>query len=273
MKQDLLISISGGRSSALMSRIIQTSKKYDVFNKVYVFANTGMERPETIQFLKNIEKYWGIDIVKIEGIYSSEMNVGIKHKIVEWNQIDMKAKTFENSIMHKNKGTFEGLPNQSAPYCSYTLKRYPIEHFARTYLNKDYITAIGFRKEDMPKRITWQEIKEDKKRIYPLFTDFKYPIGKNDLNIWWEKQQFKLEIDSKFGNCELCWKKSEKNLVEIIRKGTRFENWMEEMERKYHNTMFRNKKSIVDLVKIANQPTTMEIDFTDNDDDGCICLI
>jgi hypothetical protein len=271
MSKDLLISVSGGRSSAMVARHIQTNDKYKDFNKVYVFANTGMERPETIDFLKNIEKHWGIDLIKVEGVYSTEMGVGIKHKIVEWDELDMKAKVFENAIEHKNKGDYSGLPNQAAPFCSGTMKTMPIEHFAKTYLEKDYLMAIGMRKEDMPKRITWAEIREEKRKIYPLITDFEYPIGQHELNIWWSKQPFKLEIHGKLGNCELCWKKSTTNLVETIRHGTRFVDWIRTMEAKYEDTMFRNRMSIDELVKLAEQPTTMKIEFEDEGDMNCVC--
>jgi 3'-phosphoadenosine 5'-phosphosulfate sulfotransferase (PAPS reductase)/FAD synthetase len=64
---NLMVTISGGRSSAMMARHIQTNEKYADFKKVFVFCNTGMERPETIDFLKNIEKFWQIPITKIEG--------------------------------------------------------------------------------------------------------------------------------------------------------------------------------------------------------------
>ena len=55
--KNLIVTVSGGRSSARMARHIQTHPKYTDYNKVYVFCNTGMERPETITFLKNIVKY------------------------------------------------------------------------------------------------------------------------------------------------------------------------------------------------------------------------
>ncbi|WP_424655065.1 hypothetical protein [Capnocytophaga leadbetteri] len=53
--KNLLITVSGGRSSARMARHIQTHKKYVDYNKVFVFCNTGMERPKTIIFLKDID--------------------------------------------------------------------------------------------------------------------------------------------------------------------------------------------------------------------------
>lgn len=265
----LLITISGGRSSAMMARHIQTHEKYRYHTKVYVFCNTGMERPETIDFLKNIEKHWGIDLVKIEGVYSQEMGVGVGYKVVDWDTLDMKAQRFAEAIAHKNKGVFSGLPQKDAPYCSEMLKTLPAKKFAKDiFIGNQYQTAVGFRKEDMPKRISWAEIREDEKRIFPLITDFENPISQMDLNKFWNEQPFKLEIHNKYGNCELCWKKSDVNLIENIRYGTRFIDWYKTMEQKYGNTSFRGNKSINDLVRIAQQPFTAEMDFEES---KCVC--
>ena len=271
--KNLLVTVSGGRSSAMMAYHIHTSPKYQEYEKAYVFANTGMERPETIEFLKKIETIWGIPLTLIEGTYSSIMGVGVGYKIVDWDSLDMKAKVFEECVMHLNKGEYSGLPNSAAPYCSPYMKTLPCEKFANDILGKkNYLKAIGYRKEDMPKRISWPEIKEEKERIFPLLTDFPEPIGLLELNSWWNKQAFQLGINSKLGNCELCWKKSEKNLVEVIQTGTRFVDWWEKMEEKYGNTSFRDKKSIADFVAMASQPTTMNIDFgSSNDDNNCVC--
>lgn len=271
--KNLLVTVSGGRSSAMMAYHIHTHEKYNDYNKLYVFANTGMERPETIDFLRNIQDVWGIPLTLIEGTYSNVMGVGVGYKIVDWNELDMEAKAFEGVIMHKNKGDYSGLPNQDAPYCSENLKTTPCNKFAKDIFNGEkFIKAVGFRKEDMPKRISWPEIKEDKTRIFPLLTDFPEPIGLLELNAWWNRQSFQLGINSKFGNCELCWKKSDNKLVEAIRKGTRFVDWWAKMEEQYGNTAFRGRKSIADFVKMANQPSTMPIDFL-NEGEGCVCQI
>ncbi|MFJ1379397.1 phosphoadenosine phosphosulfate reductase [Capnocytophaga canimorsus] len=273
MEKNIMVTVSGGRSSAFMARHIQTSEKYKDYNKIYVFANTGMERPETIDFLRNIEKHWGIELIKIEGVYSEIMGVGVGYNIVDWNELNMNCKPFEEAIKHKNKGTFDGLPHDKAPYCSGMLKSLPCEKLCDDIFGKNnYIKAIGYRKEDMPKRITLPEIKEDKKRIYPLFTDFETIVGQRELNYFWNEQPFKLEIHNKYGNCCLCWKKSDHNLLENIRKGTSHIDWVRKMEKKYGNTSFRGELSIDDLVRMASLPTTMEIEFPDDDDDyNCVC--
>jgi Phosphoadenosine phosphosulfate reductase family len=270
---NLMVTISGGRSSGMMARHIQTNEKYKNFKKIYVFCNTGMERPETIQFLKNIENYWKIPLIKIEGLFSNEMNTGVNYKIVQWEEINMNALPFTQAIIHKNKGIYKGLPNSAAPYCSEMLKTLPSKKLCDDIFGvNNYIKAIGFRKEDMPKRINLAEIKLDKKRIFPLLTDFNTPISQIDLNKWWDKQKFKLSIHNKFGNCELCWKKSNNNLIENIRYGTRFIEWYKEQEKNYGNTSFRGKKSINYFVKISKMAYTPELNFNnDNDNDNCVC--
>ena len=269
--RNLMVTVSGGRSSAMGARLVQTSEKYKDYNKLYVFANTGQERPETIEFLKNIVKHWEIPLHLIEGVYSNEMGIGISYKLVDFDNLSMNSEPFEGAIMHKNKGVFEGLPNQEAPYCSEAMKTLPCKKFCDEIFGvNNYQKIIGFRKEDMPKRISWPEIKEDKTRLFPLLTDFEQPISQSDLNKWWAKQPFKLEIHGKFGNCELCWKKSDNNLIDSIRYGASSIEWWQKMEKQYNNTSFRGQKSINDLVKLASQPFTPEINFG-QENYNCVC--
>ena len=121
----------------------------------------------------------------------------------------------------------------------------------------------------MPKRISWAEIKVETKRIFPLLTDFEVPIGQRELNEFWDSQPFKLGIHNKYGNCELCWKKSTPNLIENIRYGTRFIDWFKEMESIYQSTMFRDHRSIEDLVKLAQEP--IQLSFPFETADSCVC--
>jgi 3'-phosphoadenosine 5'-phosphosulfate sulfotransferase (PAPS reductase)/FAD synthetase len=267
---NLMVTVSGGRSSAIMARHIQTNKKYENYNKIFVFCNTGMERPETIEFLKNIEKYWKMPIIKIEGVYSNDLGTGVKYKIVDWENLNMNAGPFSKMIEHKNKGVFSGLPNQDAPYCSENLKTLPAKKLCDNIFGiNNYKIAIGFRKEDMPKRISWAEIKQQSQKIYPLLTDFYIPISQLDLNKLWQKENFKLEIHGKYGNCELCWKKSEDTLIENILYGTRFINWFDNEEKKYNSVSFRGHKSINDLVKLSELPRTGKLIF--EDEFNCVC--
>lgn len=279
MKNKLLVTVSGGRSSAMMARHIQTSEKYAKYEKLYVYCNTGMERPETIEFLSNIIKYWDIPLVMIEGVYSDIRGVGVKHKVVDFHNLDMKGRVFSEMISHLNKLKWTGVPNQATPYCSEYLKVRPSHSFAREIFGTTkYYKAIGYRKEDMPKRISWAEINEDKKRFYPLITDFENPISQYDLNTFFNSEEFKLKIHSALGNCRYCWKKDEiKVLPKIIKMDLMedipfFIDWHRNEEVKYGNMFFRDNLSIDTLVKLANIPSTGSLDFGEEFNDiKCIC--
>ena len=52
MKDKLLVcTFSGGRTSAFMGKLLQEMPKYKDYQKVYIFANTGKEKEETLEFL------------------------------------------------------------------------------------------------------------------------------------------------------------------------------------------------------------------------------
>jgi hypothetical protein len=272
-KNCLIVLVSGGRSSAMMARHIQLSEKYERYNKIYVFCNTGQERPETIQFLQEMTIFWDMPIILLEGVYSKTAGVGVKSKVVTFETLDMSGRIFSEAIAHLNKHKWTGVPNQATPYCSSYLKTRVSHNYAKiTFGTTKYIKAIGYRKEDMPKRITLAELKADKMRIAPLLTDFKQPIGQRELNIFFDSQPFHLTIHSKFGNCELCWKKSTKNLIETIQYGTRFIKWHEDQEKQYGNMFFRNNLSIRKLVQIAKSGKQTNIfDESKEGDDSCVC--
>ena len=128
-----MVTISGGRSSAMMARHIQTNEKYKDYEKVYVFCNTGMERPETIQFLKDIEKHWQIPIVKIEGIYSGEMGQGVKTTL---RILDFHVGYLVNPSTNFN--ILVGISNRSNINAIETLQTKFIYFGIRTSLNNIY---------------------------------------------------------------------------------------------------------------------------------------
>lgn len=262
--KNLLVSVSGGRSSAVMAHHIATSEKYSEYNKLYVFANTGREREETLVFIDQMSKNFGIKIHWIEAEpFSKE-----KFKIVDFVSACRIGKPFRSVIGFANKNVRTGLPNQGTPYCSSRLKSEPIHKFAKTIFGKKYITAIGFRYEDMPKRISWAEIKEEKSRIFPLITDFDLPLTQKDVHNRLIEIGIDLGIASSLGNCDLCWKKSDKKLIEAIVHGVDVDFWRE-LENQYNDRFFRGNRSVDDLVKLSKLPNTEHIDF----ENPCICSV
>lgn len=267
---NLVVLVSGGRSSAMTAFTIHNSPKYKDYNKLYLFINTSMERSETFDFLLKIRDIWGIPLHFVEGVYSNEIGVGVKSKEVDFENLKMDGSIFSSAIEQVNKITHFGVPNQSTPYCSDYLKKRVTHDFCRNYFGTTkFIKAIGYRKEDMPKRITLKELKEEPSVICPLLTDFEVPIGQLELNTFFDTQPFKLNLHSRLTNCELCWKKSRKNLIEVLQDKPRFIEWVRNEEKKWGNSFFRDNLTIDDLVNIAESGVQTSL-FEDNHD-PCMC--
>lgn len=59
----LVVSVSGGRSSGLMARAIQQGACSNYAPMYYLFANTGKEREESLEFVARMQGEWGLPIV------------------------------------------------------------------------------------------------------------------------------------------------------------------------------------------------------------------
>lgn len=96
---------------------------------------------------------------------------------------------------------------------------------------------------------------------YPLV---EWNIDKRTINDWWKKQDFKLDLEEHQGNCDFCWKKSEKKLVKLTNENPAGLDWWERMERLYSTIQlegrgriteptffFRGKRSAADIRELA----------------------
>lgn len=269
-REKMVVLVSGGRSSAMMAHHISTSELYKSYEKLYLFCNTSLERKETIDFLRKMVEYWGIDIHLVEGVFNLGADVPIASKRVSFDDLKMKGEVFSEMLERQNLKNGHSLPNISAPYCSTWLKQQVANNYAKQWFGTpSYIKALGYRAEDMPKRITYAELKNSPYTIAPLLTDWSKPINQRDLTYWFDKQSFQLNLGSGLGNCALCWKKSFKVLIKNIQHGDANVEWMRQMEIKYNNTMFRERKSINDLVALAESGSQINI-FGDIGDE-CVC--
>jgi hypothetical protein len=223
MKKRLLISFSGGRTSAFMlwylTHVWEDRSQYDI---VVVFANTGKEVEGTLLFVDECAQEWGIDIIWVEG-YPSAKGKGWKvfHKVVDYKTASRNGEPFEAMCAKL------GIPSTNAPFCSDQLKRKAIESYLQSigWVNGSYDIAIGYR-VDEPKR--WRkkngQRKIKKNRILPLVDIF--PVDKPYIIEWFSDKSFNLDIHEDDGNCDNCWKKDLPRLCRnAIRKPKSFDWW------------------------------------------------
>lgn len=224
---NLLISFSGGRTSAYMTYFILKHLKHKYNDIQIVFANTGKEREETLEFIKKTQEHFKWNVHWVEAITNPKNGIGVRAKIVDFKTADRQGKLYEDMIAK------HGIPNMTTPHCTREMKAQAIRAFARDFLKwkrKDYFTAIGYR-ADEPKRI--DRIKQKKENLfYPLFD--LHRVGKSDINKFWLKNMpFDLELKSFEGNCDLCWKKSLRKIMTMLKHKPELADWYIDMEAKY----------------------------------------
>lgn len=116
----LVISFSGGRTSAYMTKLLQ--EKYGNKREIItIFANTGKEREETLEFVNECDKSFGFRTTWIESYQHHGQRKSPGFRIVDFESASRNGEPFEDMIRK------HGIPNVSFPHCSRELKKRPIE--------------------------------------------------------------------------------------------------------------------------------------------------
>lgn len=252
MKNKLLISFSGGRTSGYMTHKLLRELSNRVDARV-VFANTGQEDSRTLEFVHSCEKIFGWDIFWVEASVNPEKGKGTSHSIVTYDTASRLGQPFEKVISKY------GIPNNSMPHCTRELKLNPIRSLCKSWGWKrgSYSSAVGIRADEIDRMSSYAE-KEN--LIYPLV---KWGIKKSDVLDWWSKQNFDLNIPEHRGNCVWCWKKSYRKLVQVYREDPNIFNFPKLMENKFGNVgamanrtgkqqfFFRGHNSVNDIRDMA----------------------
>lgn len=275
-KRDLLVSFSGGETSAFMGQWLWKNAK-NKYNMVFVFANTGEENEETLEFIENCSKHFGFKVYWVEAVVHHGKRKAPTHKIVDFKTASRKGQPFAD-VIHKY-----GIPNKSYKHCNRDLKLNPIKSFAREYFgHKDYLSAIGIRVDEIDR------VNKDHKEfklVYPLALE--NPTTKKQINAFWKFQPFRLELKGYQGNCKTCWKKSDKKLYKIYEENPAHFLFFSEMELLYprkgsefkkdpdapDRVFFRGRRSVEDLIEDAEKAIKKGIDVVDDsdlyDDESC----
>mgnify|MGYP006921391819 CR=1 FL=1 len=239
MKKKLLISFSGGRTSAYMLWwLLNVWEDRDNWEMIIVFANTGKEHAETLLFVHRIAWKWNINIIWVEAKHKDENGVpysakgwAVKHKIVDYFTASRKGEPFEEMI------SLLGIPSTNAPFCSKQLKKFAIESYLKSIGWSDYHTAIGIRIDEVDRvNETWK----DNNLMYPLIQH--NPSTKQVVVIWWSKQEFDLNVPEGLGNCDNCWKKDIGTLTNNVKRYPKTFDWWQEMTDKYGHLNPRNSE-------------------------------
>jgi hypothetical protein len=246
----ILVSFSGGRTSAFMAKLIQEHPTYKDYQKLFVYANTGKEAEATLQFIDKCDKEFNLNLVWVEADVVHEKQKGTQYTITNFKDAKRKGEPFTEVVKKY------GLPSKLYRHCTRELKEIPIGKYAKDILGKDYVTAIGIRADEK------HRLGNDPKKVYPLA---ELGIDEQMVRNFWDRQTFDLELKDYQGNCDLCFLKSVRKKLTIIKENPKTADWWLDLE--VNNIeegrpmldVYRNL-SMDDLINMAKNPFRKAVD-------------
>lgn len=226
-RRRLLLSFSGGETSAFMTWICLNSEKvnelYD--EKLVIFANTGQENEATLDFVKACDRKFKFKTVWIEAVTDPGYRKPTRARVVNYKTADRTGAVFEEMIKKY------GIPGGFTKHCSRSLKAYPIMYYTERmhgWEKGSYDTAIGIRADEVDRvSLGFRE----RNLVYPLIQ--WVAVAKPDVNVWWSKQSFRLKLKGYQGNCKWCWKKSMRKHLTLMEEDPSIFDFPERMEELY----------------------------------------
>ena len=157
MKQ--VISFSGGRTSAYLVWLIVVElilKGVNLKDIVVIFMDTGAEHPKTYEFVRNIVKYWGINLVCLRVEINPKLGKGNSYEVISIDDIGKDLKPWEKMLEKY------GTPYLGGAFCTDRMKTAPYLKYCNEHFGKgNYITWLGIR-YDEPKRLIGDDIQYKK---------------------------------------------------------------------------------------------------------------
>jgi len=191
-----VISFSGGRTSGYMLRqVLDAGLQPDVH---VIFADTGKEREETYQFVRDCSSAWDVEIHWVE-----------------------RPGQFTQLIRDRKM-----LPNPAMRFCTQELKIRPMRDWMLARGHQHWTNVVGLR-ADEPRRVARMKEAEQKRSER---WDIALPLADagvtvEDVNTFWRAQPFDLQLRADEGNCDLCFLKSRGRLRNLIRERPDLAEW------------------------------------------------
>lgn len=266
----LVVSVSGGATSAFLAHVCATQEPYASRPRHFVFANTGAEHPETLDFVKRIDDAWGLGIVWVESRYAAGGSYA--HEVVTHATASRNGEPFEAMCARY------GIPNHGhgRMTCTRELKVRAIRSYLRSLglAAGSYDMAIGIRADEFDRM---SASAERDRVVYPLV---KLGITRAHVDEFWGDKEWRLAIPNHLGNCVTCFKKTDRKLYQIARENPQAFELFRRLEQ-YESVgagprrtgeparFYRGYRTVDDV--IAQATAQQAFDFCDEDADAGMC--
>lgn len=220
---NVLISFSGGRTSGYMlHQILEANGGLPDRAKV-VFANTGREMPETLDFVQECSERWSVPITWLE---YDRIDGKVGYKVVSHNSAARNGEPLATLFRSKSY-----LPNVVTRFCTTETKIRTIKRYLVASGWKRWHSCVGIR-ADEARRVKTGPTKDRWTMWYPLY---EAGITKKDVMAFWNSQPFDLRLvgpngQTPKGNCDGCFLKSEATLAMMWREHPERMQWWANME-------------------------------------------
>lgn len=227
------ISFSGGRTSAFMLyKILEAHDgKLPDYVKV-LFANTGKEMPQTLDFVQHCSEVWGVEIIWLEARVR-EGGAGENKYVYETVVVDHQSASRSGEPFEQLIAARKYLPNPVARFCTAELKVRRIHDYLKGVLPDDHLEYIGIR-ADEPRRAAkiHNKVSEGRECFCPLV---EAGVTKEIVGAFWSAQNFDLDLPNNngttdWGNCDLCMLKGFSKRLSIIRERPDLADWWADQE-------------------------------------------
>jgi hypothetical protein len=244
----IIVSFSGGRTSAYMLRLLLDN--YPQADLRVVFANTGQERPETLDFVQACAVRYGVEITWLEALVTPEKGISTTYREVDyvtacrpeysWNPHYGQELGIENPLYrpcyaalharrpaewdHPLEAVLSkfGIANNSFPHCTREAKIQVLEGWIKErFAPGSFHLAIGMRADEPDREGKWW---------YPLM---EWNVRKAQMRAFWKGQPFDLGLKDYEGNCDLCWKKGHNKNLTLLEEYPVLGLWWAQMEQRY----------------------------------------
>jgi 3'-phosphoadenosine 5'-phosphosulfate sulfotransferase (PAPS reductase)/FAD synthetase len=271
------ISFSGGRTSAYMLyRILQA---YDGVLPDYlkvIFANTGKEMPQTLNFVRDCSERWGVDIVWVELAHIWREDRGEKRAIYHrtYKTTDYEHAAREGEPFDALLKGIDPIPNVAARTCTVNLKQRAMVWYLKSIgYESPWVQFVGLRGDEPRRAAKLHGVISEGHEVYcPLFID---GITKEHVGDFWRKSNFDLALPNNngvtdWGNCDLCFLKGQSKRAAIIRERPDLASWWANWE-EIKRQRFRPDQASYEQMKVIASDQGNLFDFGDDNTIPCFC--
>lgn len=225
------ISVSGGRTSGYMLwRVLQAHGGKLPPQVIPVFANTGKEMPETLDFLHAIETRWDVPLIWLE--YRPKAEDGSKQFAhVTYATASRNGEPFEALVRDRRF-----LPNPVSRFCTVELKIRVMHRYLRLLGWTEWDQAIGLR-ADEERRLAKLRARGSTEGSFetPVAPLAEAKVTKDEVGAFWKAHPFDLALPNAggttpMGNCDLCFLKGATRITSILRERPDLGEWWAQME-------------------------------------------